>query len=419
MRILILLLAFQLANAVTFDLNQCLDYAEKNNKSIQISDYQKQISDMNVKDARNRFFDISANGSYGLSGDDEDNLGSNLSSSVGVSGTLSPGLIHNYKYSKVSSVNTSLDYTDNVNNMKNYVTAAFFGVLIAKENLKLQKDKLEYSQKKFEEAQLRFSMGNMSQSDLLSFEVTLSEDTIDLKNKESDLVKQKQNLLYLMHYQIQNDEFDIEYKEELDTVFDFDKKELIEEALKNRPDIIKYQNYLGQQDLMLKMQYDNYLPSLSGVLAYDYGITDVLSYDKTSPVGKPFEGVSDLITGSLSLSINLSYSDLNGIDKNKVEVKKSKLSLESKILEVKNEITTKLLDLQNQKNNLELADKHIELAQKNLELAEKLFAIGDKSVSDYLKARNDFISAKNRKINYLYNFIISKYDLYNSVGRQQ
>jgi outer membrane protein TolC len=418
MRIIILLLAVSLANAVTFDLDQCLDYAEKNNKSIEISNYQKDISGMDVKDARNRFYDLSAGGSYSLAGDDDDNLGTTLSSSIGVTGTLSPYLIHNYKYNKVSLDNTFLDYTDNVNNLRNYVTSAFFSVLIARENLKLQKDKLEYSQKKFEEAELRFSMGNMSQSDLLSFEVTLSEDTIDLKNKESELVKQKQNLLYLMHYQIQNDEFDIEYKEELDTVFDFNKKELIEEALSNRPDIKQYKNYLNQQDLMLKMQYDNYLPSLSGALAYDYGITDILDYDKTSPYGKPFEGVSDGITGSLSLSLNLSYSNCNGIDKNKVEMKKSKLSLESKILEVKNDITLKLLDLENDKNNLELADKHIELAEKNLELAEKLFAIGDKSVSDYLKARNDFISAKNRKINYLYSFIISKYDLYNSVGRR-
>ena len=416
MRIIILLLAFQLASAVTFDLDQCLDFAEKNNKSIEISNYQKDISGMNVKDARNRFYDLNAGGSYRLAGDDEDNMSTNLSSSIGVTGTLSSYLIHNYKYNKVSSANTSLDHIDNVNNLRNYVTSAFFSVLIAKENLKLQKDKLEYSQKKFEEAELRFSMGNMSQSDLLSFEVTLSEDTIDLKNKESALEKQKQNILYLMHYQIKNDEFDIEYKAELDTEFNFNKQELIEEALNNRQDIKKYKNYLGQQGLLLKMQYDNYLPSLTGGVSYDYNNKDYLNYAGSFP---PFdEGINDGISGNLTLSLNLSYSNLNGIDKNKVEVKKSKLSLESKILEVKNDITSKLLDLQNQKNNLELADKHIQLAEKNLELADKLFAIGDKSVSDYLKARNDFISAKNRKINYLYSFIISKYDLYNSVGRR-
>ena len=411
MRIIILLLIFKLANAVTFDLQQCFDYAEKNNKGIQISNYQKDISNMNVKDARNRFFDLSVGGSYRLSGDDDDNMNTNLSSSVGVTGTLSPYLIHNYKYSNVSAENTILDFTNSVNNLRNQVASAFFGVLIAKENLKLQKDKLEYSQKKFEEAQLRFNMGNMSQSDLLSFEVTLSEDTIDLKNKESALEKQKQNLLYLMNYEIKGEEFDINYVDELDTKFDFNKKELIEEALSNRPDINKYKNYLGQQNLMLKMQYDNYLPSLSGALSYDYNKYDDLNNDM-------FSSETEGAKGSVTLSMNLSFSNLNGIDKNKVELKKSKLSLESKILEVKNEITSKLLDLQNDKNNLELADKHIELAKKNLELADKLFAIGDKSVSDYLKARNDFISAKNRKINYLYSFIISKYDLYNSVGRR-
>ncbi|MDA3884867.1 MAG: TolC family protein [Candidatus Delongbacteria bacterium] len=411
MRIIILLLAFQLVNAVTFDLDQCLDFAEKNNKSIQISNYQKDISVMNVKDARNRFFDVYGRDNNIFSMDDDENMNINFSTSVGVTGTLSSGLIHNYQYSGISSENSFLDHTNSVNSLRNQVTSAFFGVLIAKENLKLQKDKLEYSQKKFEEAKLRFDMGNMSQSDLLSFEVTLSEDTIDLKNKESALKKQKQNLLYLMHNQIKDEEFDIEYKEELDTTFNFVKKDLIDEALKNRPDILKYQNYLGQQDLMLKMQYDNFLPSLSGDVYYNYTKYHDFNNDL-------FSNSSDGIKGNLTLSLNLSYSNCNSIDKNKVELKKSKLSFESKVLEIKNDITSKLIDLQNQKNNLELADKHIELAEKNLELAEKLFAIGDKSVSDYLKARNDFISAKNRKINYLYSFIISKYDLYNSVGRR-
>lgn len=411
MRILILLLVFQLANAVTFDLGQCLDFAEKNNKSIQISNYQKDISKMNVKDARNRFFDVNASGSYTLAGDDDENLGTTLSSSVGVTGNLSPLLIHNYKYYGVSSENSTLDHTSSVNSLRNQVISAFFNVLIAKENLTLQKDKLEYSQKKFEEAKLRFNMGNMSQSDLLSFEVALSEDTIDLKNKEASLKMQKQNLLYLMHNQIKDEEFDIDYTEEIDTTFNFVKMDLIDEALKNRPDLMKYKNYVDQQDLMLKMQYDNYLPSLSGGISYDYSKNDDLKND-TSYL------LEDGISGSLTLGMNLSYSNCNSIDKNKVELKKTKLSLESKVLEVKNEITSKLIDLQNQKNNLELADKHIELAEKNLELADKLFAIGDKSVSDYLQARNDFISAKNRKINYLYNFIISKHDLYNSVGRR-
>lgn len=316
MRIIILLLAVQMVSAVTFDLQQCLDYTEKNNKSIQISNYQKDIATMNVKDARNGFFDLSADGSYSLTGDDDDNLGSTLSSSVGISGTLSPYLIHNYKYSKISSANSSLDLTDNISTIKNYVTSAFFNVLIAKENLKLQKDKLEYSQKKFEEAQLRFSMGNLSQSDLLSFEVTLSEDTIDLKNKESELEKQKQNLLYLMHYQIKNDEFDIDYTSELDTGFDFNKKELIEEALNNRPDIKQYENYVGQQNLMLKMQYDNYLPSLTGRVSYDYNKYEDLKDDLYSTS-------SDGISGSLTLGMNLSFSNLNSIDKNKVELKKA------------------------------------------------------------------------------------------------
>jgi len=186
---------------------------------------------------------------------------------------------------------------------------------------------------------------------------------------------------------------------------------LIDEALKNNPDVAVQKNYLSQKELSLKMEYDNYLPSLTGSLSYDYNKHDDLNNDLLSYS-------SDGITVSAGLSVNLTYSGLNGIDRNKVEVKKSRLQLDNKIESIKNEIRIKLLELENQKNSLELAGKHVELAKENLDLADKLFFIGDKSATDYLQARNDFIKAEYNKINTQYNYILSKYDLYNSLGRK-
>ena len=118
-----------------------------------------------------------------------------------------------------------------------------------------------------------------------------------------------------------------------------------------------------------------------------------------------FREIADIVNG-------------NGIDKEKVEVTKSRLQLDSRTESVKNEIRLKLIELDNQKNNLELAKKHVELAQENLDLADKLFFIGNKSATDYLQARNDYIQARYREISYQYNLIIVKYDLYNSLGRK-
>jgi len=240
--------------------------------------------------------------------------------------------------------------------------------------------------------------------------VSKSSDVIDLKAAESNLKKNKQNLIYYMNAEITPDSLSITYeqaeiKDELPA-----ESVLIDEALKNNPDVAVQKNYLSQKELSLKMEYDNYLPSLTGSLSY--------GYNKTEDLVNDFSTTADGITARAGLSVNLTYSGLNGIDRNKVEVKKSRLQLENKIESIKNEIRIKLLELENQKNSLELAGKHVELAKENLDLADKLFFIGDKSATDYLQARNDFIKAEYNKINTQYNYILSKYDLYNSLGRK-
>lgn len=412
-KIILLLAIAQISFGVTMTLDQCIQTAEKNNTDIKISGSDKVISDHYLKDARNRFFDINGDGSYSYYSfnGDIDNENTTLSASAGISGKISPLLFHSYQSSKISNQSAGISFKGMENTIRYTVINSFFQTLIAEERLKLQKDISEYSQKKFEEAQLKYSMGNISKSDLLNFEVSKSSDVIDLKAAESNLKKNKQNLIYYMNAEIMPDSLSITYeqaeiKDEMPA-----ESVLIDEALKNNPDVAVQKNYLSQKELSLKMEYDNYLPSLTGSLSYGYEKKDDLNNDL-------FSYSSDGITARAGLSVNLTYSGLNGIDRNKVEVKKSRLQLENKIESIKNEIRIKLLELENQKNSLELAGKHVELAKENLDLADKLFFIGDKSATDYLQARNDFIKAEYNKINTQYNYILSKYDLYNSLGRK-
>ncbi len=412
-KIILLLAAAQISFGVTMTLDQCIQTAEKNNTDIKISGSDKVISDHYLKDARNRFLDVTGTGSYSYYSffGDTDTENSNLSASAGVEAKISPLLFHSYQSSKISNQSAEISYKGIENTVRYTVINSFFQTLIAEERLKLQRDISEYSQKKFEEAQLKYSMGNISKSDLLNFEVSKSSDVIDLKAAESNLKKNKQNLIYYMNAEIMPDSLRIVYEQAEIKDEILAEAELIDEALKNNPDLAVQKNYLSQKELSLKMEYDNYLPSLTGSISYGYEKKDDLNNDLLSYS-------SDGITARAGLSVNLTYSGLNGIDRNKVEVKKSRLQLENKIESIKNEIRIKLLELENQKNSLELAGKHVELAKENLDLADKLFFIGDKSATDYLQARNDFIKAEYNKINTQYNYILSKYDLYNSLGRK-
>ncbi len=412
-KILLILTAVNLLFSRSMTLDDCISLAEKNNLDIKISEKDIRSSELNIIGAGNRFWDITGSGSYLISGDDEDRLSSNLSASAGISATVSPYLFHNYSFTKKSGVSASETHRDIENTVRYRVINSFFQALLADENLKLRKEIAEYSRKKFEEAELKFNMGNISRSDLLSFEVSRSSDLIDLKAAESNLKKNRQNLIFYMNADIDPDSLELAFDSEgyATDMLPEGTEDIIAEAVENRPDIRILKNQVEQRDLSLKMQYDNYLPALTGSVSYDYQKYDDLKNDM-------FSFTNDGIKAKLGLSVNITYSNLNGIDKAKVDLTKGRLQLENKTEAVKNDIRLKLIELENQKNNLELAKKHVELAQENLDLADKLFFIGSKSATDYLQARNDYIRAKYQKISYQYNLILARYDLNNSLGRK-
>ncbi|MFO7810292.1 MAG: TolC family protein [Candidatus Delongbacteria bacterium] len=409
-RIILLFLTVKVLLGSPMTLQDCIRTAEENNVDVKIADEGKIISEYSLKDAGSRFLDMKGSGSYFINGDDRDNLTSNLKASIGVTGNLSSSLITNYRSKKISVNSSELDYKNTLSSVRFTVINSFFQVLIAQERLKLQKEIASYSQKKYEESEIRFSMGNISKSDLLNFEVSKSSDIIDLKSAESDLKKSRQNLIYYMRADIEPDSLVIRYEagEPLEDVFDSD--DIIEEALENRYDIEIQENSTKQRELSLRMEYEDYLPTLSGSVSYEYLDHKDLNNDISTS--------SDAIKAQVGLSLNITYSGFNSIDRSKVELKRSILQLDKKVESVKNEIKLKLLELENQKNNYSLAKKHVELAQENLDLADQLFFIGDKSATDYLQARNSYISAEYRKISAYYNLILSKYDLYNSLGRE-
>ncbi len=412
MKILILILVTAaVLHPSGMTLEDCIRTAESNNFDVSISDLSRDVSKYGVRDARNRFFDITAGGSYFVNGDDSENYNSSLSASAGVTGRLSMNHLTAYRSSVLSERSAGIEYEQALSSLRHSVINSFFQVLIAEERLRLQQNIAEYSQKKFEEAELRFSMGNISRSDLLSFDVSRSSDIIDLKSAESNLKRARQSLIYLMNIQKDPDSLIITFSGyEYDPAEQFDPEIVIGEALGNRNDIALSEIGIRQREFSLRSEYGNYLPSLTGSVTYEYNKFTDFQHDWRSYT-------TDGIKARMGLSVNLTHSGLNVIDRSKVELKRSRIALENRKSSVENEVRLKLLELENQKNNYILAEKHVELARENLDLAEKLFNLGDRSVSDFMQARNSYISAEYRKISSYYNLILSRYDLLNSLGR--
>ena len=426
-----------LSLAKTYTLKQCLEIGEKNNLNLKSNGYNIETTQLDVTSALNRFYDARVSASSGPSINESHNserpsvFSKTNATYTGfsLSGNIDLGLIDNYRYSKLNSVNSDINFQNELKNLRYNITSSFFYCIIAQEDLKVKSEKIDFSKMQYEEAKLKYDLGSLTRSELLQAEVSLSQANLDIINSESEMNIRKQNLLHLLNLEESYHELKLSYQFTENDQFNEKPDELIQEALHNRLDLKMGRNNLIMSNLLLDIEENTYLPSLTigvenswqrvhnlnrkNIFMDVYSDTEVT----TVKIKEPDYIDSHGLTARATLAWDLSLSDFNSIDKQKVEIKKSKLNLTIQEKNVINDTKLAYLEYLNQKENLKKIDKHIELAKENLELANEMFKLGNKTITEQIKAKNDYIDAKYQKINARYQYKTAIAKLMNSIGR--
>ena len=414
----ILIVATYSLNARTLTLDECLKLGEENNLSIKSSNLSIESSENSVNSALSDFYDVTASAYISPSISDDYDTDTDLSKiniangTLSAVGNLSLGLIDNYKYSKMSLENTKLSHQKALIDLRYNITNSFFTCIVYKEDLKVKEKIIDYSKLQYEQTKLRYDIGSLTKSDLLASEVELSRDSLSIIGALSTLNLKKQELINLLNININFEELELEYKESNDSIDEeFVLEDLIKEALQNRLDIKISTKNLDLATLNYNKNYNTYYPSLSANLS-----TSITRSDIFTTVPSTDMTTKDIKAG-LSLNWNLSLSEFDNFNRDKVTVKQNEVSLDLKKQSVINEVKRTYLNLINERESLKRLDKHIELAKQNLELAEEMFKIGNRSIIEQIKAKNDYIDAEVNKIRSKYLYKIAVSNMYKTIGK--
>ena len=415
--LLLAIVSFSL-NAKTLTLEECLKLGEQNNLGIMSSKLSIESSENSVSSSLSGFYDVTGSAYISPTISDDYDTNTDLSKTNIANGTLSAvgnlslGLIDNYKYSKMSLENSKLSYKNSLNDLRYSIIQSFFTCIIYEEDLKVKKEKIEYSKLQYEQTKLRYEIGSLTKSDLLTSEVELSRDSLSIIGAVSNFNIKKQNLINLINIHLDFSELDLKYdgfKEDEDK--NFVLIDLIKEALENRLDIKISEKNLDLAKLNLDKDYNTFYPSLQANVSTSITRNDIFTTDPA------IDNTTKDLKASLSLNWNLSLSEFNNFDREKVTIKQNEVSLDLKKQSVINEVKLSYLDLINQKENLDRLDKHIELAKQNLELANEMFKIGNRSIIEQIKAKNDYIDAVLNKIKSKYQYKIAVSNMYKTIGK--
>ena len=334
-----------------------------------------------------------------------------INGNVGISYNIFNGLGSIYTYQKLKKQRNlkSVELLIQIEQVLLKTAKEYFDIAYLQENYKIVKELLVVSKERYNRIKVLNEFGNASNLDLLSAEIDLNNDSINLMNVEFELLDAKNQLNITLNRDLVYN-FIVEDKVEINRNLSY--SDLNRETQNNNNNILLGQYVLDASKNDKKINTLSILPNID--ISAQYGYSKIESNTSI---------VLDQSTLGLTNFINFSWDIFDALAKNKI-TKNSKIQIESNKLElsaIKKEIQQQFnASYKLYQNNINLID----LRKKNLLTSENFFAIskeqfyqGQLSSNDFRQAQIDLSISKNILNQTLYNAKIAELNLYRLSGK--
>lgn len=396
---------FSSLNAKEFSLDDLLEIALNNNTQIQVSKYNKQIKQEELKKSKAAYLpQIIANADIGqydieASGIKQDGKANSVSLSANQ-------LI--YDFGKTSSsieaskYNLEASNSDITTSKKDTILSikqAYYDILNEYQQIVVNEESVKLDQLQLSQAKAYFKAGVRTQIDVTNARLKLSNSKLKLVQSRYDLKIAKTKLISLLgknidkNIQIKTENKDIKILAKQIKLKKDNLDKLINTALKNKAEIKKLQAVLQTNKASLKGVNAQYYPSLNLSAAYsDKNSDDIASLD--SKQGSVLLNLKwDLYTGNTTRA-NKKISLAN--------IHTSLKQLEQKKLEIRQDITDAYLNLQQSYESVNINVLSLDLATTNLNLANERYKSGLNDLLEVNDAKLEYTQAKTNLVNAYY-----------------
>ena len=441
----------------TLSIDDCIELAIKNSPQIEIFKQQIQISDYQTGQVKASYFpSIGASVGYDY-GNSDNKYGSNQNKNTSARVSLNQ-LIYSFgkvfskiKMQKFYKIAAEYDYQNAILDTVNQVKKAYYGVLAAKADVDIQKANVLVNERQYNRTKAFFDEGLVSKIDLVNQEVYLSDSKINLINSENlydTAIIQLNNSMYIVNapkYNIKNtetfnfqnnfaqvnlinvantktkDDGTIEPKEAVLTTqvekteilenyefktYPYTFEESVENAYKNRPDLLSMQATQKAVKEALSYSKKSYLPDLSGSIGYNWGNNSYYN------------------TNGITLGAYLSTNNLNIADTRlKIKENKAQLEIANKNVElIKKQI---YFDVQSAYINMIQLEKNIPLLHtkvkqtlENYELADARYEVGLGNFIELQDAKENYNNAQREYVQTIYRYNTALVNLKAAMGER-
>jgi outer membrane protein len=434
-------------------LDECVNYAIKNNITIKQSELDKQSSEISKKDAFGKFLPT-VNGQ------------ASHSWNIGLNQNITTGLLENQTTQFTSAgINVGIDIYGGLQNQNQLrkanlsiiasqyqltkmqedvslnVVNAYLQILFNKENLKVQQQQLQYDTKQMERTRELVDAGVVAKGDLMDINATVATDNQRLIAAENALLISKLSLAQLL--QLENfREFDIiDGNAEVapSEIMQQDPQAIFLKAKETRTDLKIAQTNVSIAEKDVKIAQGTYEPTLQGfysfntrasyadqivgvtpdaqnptsVIGYVQGTGEQVVKNNFKPVlGKPdpvFDQFSDNKGHSFGVQLNVpifnGFTARNNVSRSKIALERSKIALEQSELDLERTVYTAYTDTKGAQKSYEAAVTTLEARENSMNYAKERYEVGLMNIFDYSQAQTLYVNAQSEVLRTKYDYI--------------
>lgn len=400
-------------------LQECVDYALKNNLQVIQNNYNKNIQEKNLETSkRQKLPGVSGNiGNTASFGQGQDVFGTtqrndNFNNSINIGADIlvynNGRLEKNIRKTEFDVEAAQYDIETIKNNISLQIAQQYLSVLLNKEIVKINQSALENAQKQYDRAKITTEVGTTPQTTFAEAKAALARETQNLKSAEVNVNRALFNLAQLL--QLPNyKEFDVENVnvENVDAPL-LSAESVLETAYNLQPQIKAAESRIKAAEAQTEVTKTAFYPTITANAGIGTFYFNALNYGNDNNFTKQYK---DNFGQQLGLSANIPIFN-KGITK--IQVEQSKINediAKNALLQQKQEVKQNVQAAQfDAESNYEIyssaleAEKSSELA---LDFAQKSYDAGRSSIYDLNIARNNYANAQGSVAQAKYNYLFS------------
>ncbi len=281
---------------------------------------------------------------------------------------------------------------------------AYLGAVLAKEGHRITTKSLATGEKNLEMIRQRFDQGLVIKSDLLQTQVHVAN------LREQEVTARHQSKIAIVGFNTilgnATGLYGIEGTLDHGSCPDIDLEILREWALRDHPDIRKFNYQKEAADLMIKMAQSSFLPNINGRGIYEYHGGDL------------FSDGADSVTLALSLKLNLfnGTGDYHRVGQAKRRMETARYMLESTRNMVSLGVEKSYYELQSAENRIQTMTDAVGHARESLRILENRYEEGAAGIVDLLVAELALSGAEFNLTHARHDLLLGNASLCKSIG---